>query len=171
MSTLIVSFVIIGAVILLIIAFGFLSRRNRKAKEQRLVDLFNNVGEKNGLSFSSQEILRNKIIGLDGLNRKFVVVNETGNSTVINLDDVRKCSMEKHLETYSRTDEKSSGYEMFVKTIHLKFEFIKKMEPETVIFYNILLNPEVEEKLMEAKAKDWETILSKMIIDSVKTRA
>lgn len=171
MSTLIVSLVIIGFIILLIMGFVFLNKRNRKAKEQKYVDLFNKTGESYGLSFSSQEILRNKIIGLDGINRKFVVVNENEKSRVINLDDIKKCSMEKHLESYSRTDEKSSGYEMFVKTISLKFEFKMKKDSETVIFYDILLNPSVEEKLMESKAKDWETILSKMLIDPLKVRA
>ena len=171
MSTVIVSLIIIGVIAFLITGFNFLNKRNRKAKEQKFIDLFNRAGEENGLSFSSQEVLRNKIIGLDGINRKFVVVNENEKSRVINLDEVRKCSMEKHLETYSRTDEKSSGYEMFVKTISLKFEFKKKIDPETVVFYDILFNPEVEEKLMEAKAKDWEIILSKMIIDPVKERA
>ena len=171
MSTIIVSLVIIGAVVFLILGINLLNRRNRKAKEQKFVNLFNSAGVEHGLSFSSQEILRNKIIGLDGLNRKFLVVNENEKSRVINLDDVRKCSMEKHLEPYSRTDEKSSGYEMFVKTISLKFEFKKKKDTETIVFYDILLNPEVEEKVMEAKAKDWETILSKMIIDPVKATA
>ncbi len=171
MSTLIVSLIIIAFIVILVMGFSFLTRRNRKAKEQKFVDLFNKAGEENGLSFSSQEILRNKIIGLDGINRKFVVVNENEKSRVINLDEVGKCFMEKHLGTYTREDEKSSGYEMFVKTISLKFEFKKKKDSETIVFYDILLNPEVEEKLMEAKAKDWETILSKMIIDPVKVSA
>ncbi len=171
MSTIIVSFIIIGAVAILIIGFNFLNKRSRKAKEQKFINLFNSAGEEHGLSFSSQEILRNKIIGLDGINRKFVVVNENEKSRVINLDDIKKCSMEKHLEKYSRTDEKSSGHEMFVRTISLKFEFKKNSNSEMVIFYDILFNPEVEEKLMEVKAKDWETILSKMIIDPVKARA
>ena len=34
-----------------------------------------------------------------------------------------------------------------------------------------LLNPQMEEKIMESKAKYWETILSKMIIDPIQARA
>ena len=170
MSTLIVSLVIIAVVVLLIMGFGFISKRNRNAKEQRFINLFNKAGEENGLSFSSQEVLRNKIIGLDGLNRKFVVVNENEVSRVISIDDVRKCSMQKNLETYTRTDEKSSGYEMFVKSIFLQFDFKDKRPTETVIFYDNLLQPQAEEKQMEAKAKDWEIILSKMIIDPINAR-
>ncbi|MEO6683484.1 MAG: hypothetical protein ABIN48_11745, partial [Ginsengibacter sp.] len=74
MSTVIVSLFIIGGVVLLIALFSFINKRSRKAKEQKLVNFFNRTGEENGLAFSSQEILRNKIIGLDGLSRKFVVV-------------------------------------------------------------------------------------------------
>lgn len=171
MSTVIVSLFIIGGVVLLIALFSFINKRSRKAKEQKLVNFFNRTGEENGLAFSSQEILRNKIIGLDGLSRKFVVVNEDDESRIINLDEVKKCSMQKHLETYSRADEKSSGYEMFIQNIALKFEFHSKREPELIIFYDNLLQPHAEEKLMEAKAKDWEIILSKMIIDPIKASA
>lgn len=170
MSTLIVSLVIIAGVVLLIMGFGFINKRNRKSKEQKFINLFNKAGEENGLSFSSQEVLRNKIIGLDGLNRKFVVVNENEVSRVISIDDVRKCSMQKNLETYTRTDEKSSGYEMFVKSIFLQFDFKDKRPAETIVFYDNLLQPQAEEKQMEAKAKDWEIILSKMIIDPVGAR-
>lgn len=170
MSTLIVSLVIIGGVILLIMAFVFINKRNRKAREQNFINLFNKTGEENGLSFSSQEVFRNKVIGLDGIRRKFVVVNENEISRIISLDDVRKCSMQKHIETYTRADEKSSGYEMFVKSIFLQFDFKDKRPAETIIFYDNLLQPHIEEKLMEAKAKDWEIILSKMIIDPVKER-
>ena len=122
------------------------------------------------MSFSSQEVLRNKIIGLDGLNRKFVVVNDNEVSRVISIDDVRKCAVQKNLETYTRADEKSSGYEMFVKSIFLEFEFKDKRPAEKIIFYDNLLQPQAEEKLMEAKVRDWEIILSKMIIDPVSTR-
>src|SRR5690606_13656083 len=108
--------------------------------------------------------------GLDGLNRKFVVVNDNEVSRVISIDDVRKCAVQKNLETYNRADEKSSGYEMFVKSIFLEFEFKDKRPAEKIIFYDNLLQPQVEEKPMEAKAKDWEIILSKMIIDPVSTR-
>lgn len=171
MSSIVVSLIIIAGVVLLILGFVFINKRNRKAKEQKFINLFNKAGEEHGLYFSSQEILRNKIIGLDGINRKFVVVNENEISRVINLDDVKKCSMQKNLETYTRTDEKSSGYEMFVKSIFLQFNFKDKRAAETIIFYDNLMQPQAEEKLMEAKAKDWEIILSKMIIDSAATHA
>lgn len=171
MSTLIVSLVIIAGVVLLIMGFVFLNKRNRKAKEQKFINLFNKAGEDNGLSFSSQEVLSNKIIGLDGIHRKFVVVNENEVSRVISLDDVKKCSMQKNLETYTRADEKYSGYEMFVKSIFLQFDFKDKKPAETIIFYDNLLQPHIEEKTMEAKAKDWEIILSKMIIDPVEAGA
>lgn len=171
MSTLIVSLVIIIVIVLLIMGFAYINKRNRKAKEQKFIDLFNKAGEKHGLSFSSQEVLHNKIIGLDGIHRKFVVVNENEISRVISLDDVKKCSMQKNLETYTRTDEKSSGYEMFVKSIFLQFDFKDKRQKETIIFYDNLLQPYAEEKMMESKAKDWEIILSKMIIDPIIARA
>jgi hypothetical protein len=171
MSTLIVSIIIIGVVVLLMMGFSFINKRNKKDKEQRFVDLFNRAGEENGLSFSSQEVLRNKIIGLDGIHRKFVIVNEQEKITIINLDDIKKCFMQKNMETYSRVDEKSSGYEMFVKSIELQFEFIEGKGNERVLFYDYLLHPLIEAKLMETKAKDWEMILNKMVITPAKARA
>ncbi len=171
MSTLIVSLVIIAVIVLLIMGFAYLNKRSRKAKEQKFIDLFNKAGEEHGLYFSSQEVLHNKIIGLDGIHRKFVVVNENEISRVISLDDVKKCSMQKHLETYKRADEKSSGYEMFVKSIFLQFDFKDKRPAETIVFFDNLLQPHAEEIIMESKSKAWEIILSKMIIEPVEARA
>lgn len=171
MPSLLISLIIIGIVTFLVTVFQFINQRNQKARDKKFIDLFNRAGEEYGLSFSSQELLRNKIIGLDGIHRKFVVVNENEKSRVINLNEVKKCFIEKKLETYSRGNEKSSGYEMFVKKIVLKFQFNNRKEPQSIVFYDNLLNPPGEEKLMEAKARGWETILSKMIIHPVKERA
>ena len=151
--------------------FNHLNARKKTAKEQRLVDLFNQAGEENGLSFSSQEILRNKVIGLDGIHRKFVVVNDQEKVLILNLDEIKKCYLQKNMETYSRLGEKSSGYEMFVKSIVLNFTYNNNKNVESVGFFDYLLHPVAEEKIMEGKAKDWEMILNKIINVPEKARA
>ncbi len=171
MSTVIVSVILIGGIVLLIMAFNSINKRNRKKKVQELISLFNKTGEKHGLSFSSQEVLRHKIIGLDGINRKFVMVNEKEGSSIISLDEVKSCVMKKNLVNYQSVDQKDSGYEKFVSSIGLLFEFKNKKQTEQVLFYDNLLHPVAEEKIMEVKAKDWETILSKIIGSSEKVRA
>ena len=171
MSTVIVSVILIGGIVLLITAFKMLNKRNRKKKEQELISLFNQTGEKHGLSFSSQEILHHKVIGLDGINRKFVIVNDKEESSIISLDEIKSCVMKKNFETYQAVDKKDSGHEKFVTSIGLFFEYKNKKQPTQVLFYDNLLHPAIEEKIMETKAKDWETVLSKMIVSSEKVRA
>jgi hypothetical protein len=171
MSTVMVSIILIGGIVLLIMAFNMLNKRNRKKKEQELISLFNQTGEKHGLSFSSQEILHHKVIGLDGINKKFVMVGDGQESNIVSLDEVKNCVMKKNFETYKAVDKKDSGYEKFVSSIVLLFEFKNKKQPVQVSFYDNLLHPVAEEKIMETKAKDWETILSKMISSSEEVRA
>ena len=76
MSTVIISAIFIAAVTIIFVAFSVINKRNIKKKEDKLLAQFSHAGSSNGLSFSSQEILRNKIIGLDGIQRKLVMVNE-----------------------------------------------------------------------------------------------
>lgn len=171
MSTVIVSLTLIAAVILLFFFFSFLNKQNKKKQHQKLISIFNSTGVKHGLSFSSQEILGHKIVGLDGINRKFVTVNDKEETNIISLDEVRICEMKKNYQSYQPANQSDYGHETFVTSVVLHFEFKTKKPSLSIVFYDNLLQPVVEEKIMEAKAKDWEIILSKMIASREKVRA
>jgi hypothetical protein len=65
MSTLSIALIIVIATVCIPLIFILINRRNRKKRNKALLNFFMEEGSKQGLSFSSQEILRSKIIGLD----------------------------------------------------------------------------------------------------------
>jgi hypothetical protein len=163
MSTVIISAIFIAAIVLIFFAFSFINKRNIKKKNQKLLSQFSHAGTSHGLSFSSQEILRNKIIGLDGIHRKFVMVNEKEECKVVALDEVKKCEVVKFFETYKMGDPKNNDTERHLTSIELLFQFKKNNDPVSIAFYDNMIHPVYEAEPMEAKAKDWEILLSKLL--------
>lgn len=163
MSTVIISGIFVAAIVIIFVAFSAINKRNIKKKKDKLLIQFSLAGSSNGLSFSSQEILRNKIIGLDGIQRKFVMVNEKEECKVVALDEVKKCEVVKFFETYKMGDAKSNDTERHLTSIELLFQFKKNNDPVSIAFYDNMVHPIYEAGVMEAKANDWEKILSKML--------
>lgn len=171
MSTVIISLILIGSIMLLVLSLIYIHKKNIKKKRQKLLSRFSEFGILHSLSFSSQEVLRNKIIGLDGIHRKFVFVNEKEEATVVSLDEVKNCKVIKNFETYNMGDSKNSDIERHLTSIQLLFEFKNNNNPVSVIFYDNMIHPIYEVETMEAKAKDWEILLTKMLVSSEKIRA
>ena len=163
MSTVIISGIFIAVIVIIFIAFSAINKKNTKNKNDKLLAQFSHAGSSNGLSFSSQEILRNKIIGLDGIHRKLVMVNEKEECTIVALDEVKKCAVIKNFQTYQLGGDKNSDTERQLTSIGLVFEFKKQNRPVSILFYDNMIHPLFEAGQMEAKANDWEKILSKML--------
>lgn len=163
MSTVIISGIFIAAIVIIFVAFSTINKRNIKKKKDKLLAQFSHAGSSNGLSFSSQEILRNKIIGLDGIKRKLVMVNEKEECKIVALDDVKKCAVVKNFQTYQLGGDKNNDTERQLTSIGLVFEFKKQSNPVSILFYDNMIHPVFEAGQMEAKANDWEKILSKIL--------
>ena len=163
MSTVIISGIFIAAIVIIFVAFSAINKKNIKKKKDKLLAQFSHAGTSNGLSFSSQEILRNKIIGLDGIQRKLVMVNEKEECKIVALDEVKKCAVIKNFHTYKLGDDKNNDIERQLTSIALVFEFKKQNNPVSILFYDNMIHPVFEAAPMEAKANDWEKILSKML--------
>lgn len=168
---------IMTALIILIISIGLpyifiriSKRKNRKQKEV-IFHRFSQEGIKQGLSFSSQEILENKILGLDGLKRTLLIFNvESTGHTSIALDEVTNCTVEKNHIIVPVGNSKNPETEKHLSTIDLKFTF-KNAEPIPVTFYEYGVNNIYELEELTATAKKWEAILSKMIVKEHRARA
>ena len=75
-------------------------RKHQKQKRMRQVlQQFSLLGSEYDLSFSSQEVLANCVIGLDGINRKLLVMIRVRmhrcHKAIIHLNEVKKCSLKK----------------------------------------------------------------------------
>lgn len=166
MSTIIVAIIIILAVVLICIALVVLSNRSRQQSITGLSNRLSESGTKNAFSFSSQEMFTNSIIGLDGINKKLVIVKRLDEneyqSAIVNLNHVERCYV-KRLTRSIGTEDRNSRTENHLEQIALHFEFIDGQQAVDVHFYDHLVNSIFEMPGLEQKAKSWEAILSKIL--------
>jgi hypothetical protein len=172
MSALIIASIMVG--VLMAISFLLISIHNKHKRRDmnNLLNFFSHAGIENKLSFSSQEVLNNTVLGFDGIHRKIMVVRkEEGEFTaqIIDMNEVIRCTVKKVYGTIRADDLKDSKLEQFLEKIVLHLEFEKEHSAE-IAFYSNVENHVYQTQQLEQKARHWESILSK-INHPVKNRA
>jgi hypothetical protein len=117
------------------------------------------------LSFSSHEILSDKIIGLDGIKRKILVAeknNESGRPYIIELAKVTAITVKKIYNSIKAGALKTRRIEEFLESILLQFEYANEKDPIVLPFYERKLNEIQDLRGLETKARNWQMILSKI---------
>jgi hypothetical protein len=124
------------------------------------------LGSRFNLSFSSQLVLGNKIIALDGI-KKCLLVLETdaalSQSCIIDLNKVVAVTVKKSYRSINQGELKSRDIEEFVKRIDLQFEFSNKNETIVLPFYESEIDEQRDRPKLNRNAKNWQMILSKII--------
>ena len=172
MSTIIVAAIILGAIGGV---FFFLIRINNKQNREamkKLLNHFSQCGTASGLVFSSQEVLKESIFGVDGIQRKVLVVNrEEGqfSSFIIDLRQVKNCSVKKIYGTIQAGELNGNKLDHFLEKIVLQFESEHSGAIE-ISFYKNSSDHVFETMDMEKKAKEWQVIFSKMLSPLKKLR-
>lgn len=135
--------------------------------------IFNRISElgiMNNLRFSSQELLQNAVIALDGMQGKLLVINgiakDKYDEALIDLDDLKSCSLKKEYGSIRVGDLKKRKLEQLLNRISLHFEFNNNKEPVEVPFYEHSGSDNLHVSEMESKARHWGIILSKMLRNS-----
>jgi hypothetical protein len=99
MPTIIVAVILICLIAAVTLTLIAISNKDREKNTLKLLNLFSGVAMQTNLSFSSQEILDNALIGLDGIQRKLLVItkieDDKHDSLLIDLNDVKSCNMKK----------------------------------------------------------------------------
>lgn len=142
--------------------------RKRKAA---LFYQFSKLGSKYGLSFTSQEMLARRIIGLDAIIQKILVFEILDNSYdwyLINLKEVKGCVVKKIYGSIDAGKPDKKQIEDYLELIALEFCFKNNQNTVAVPFYVKLQNAPEEIPELDHKAKDWEVILGKMLSHEVK---
>ena len=127
---------------------------------------FSRLGATYNLSFTGQEILRDKIIGLDGLRRKVLVVEQQDkkyNSQIIDLYEVETCKMKKIYTAINSDGFKIDRIDDYLNCIALEFDFKTGKDSVAVLFYKDESHSVYEIAELETKTKHWEAMLSKML--------
>jgi hypothetical protein len=133
---------------------------------KQLFDHFSRLGSKYNLVFSGQEILRDCIIGIDGIQRKLLVLSGIKNGAlreyIIDLNEVISCSIKNHYGRIEVNGLQKRRLEQYLEKMVLQFGFRSKKEPAHILFYKKTDNDLSELPVLEKKARKWREILSKM---------
>jgi hypothetical protein len=147
-------------------------RKEKRKRMNRLLHQFSELGTRYELTFSSQEILHDRIIGLDGMNRKILVTKRTedriSHAELIALSDVKSCSVIKQYGTIKGGELRAKKLETYLELITLHFEQEGNQPSIEIPFYQHRKNGLHELERLEKKARHWEMLLSKMIPMPVK---
>ncbi|ANE50860.1 hypothetical protein SY85_10450 [Flavisolibacter tropicus] len=165
----IVFIVVLG--IVLSISFVYMDHLEARKRNAALFYQFSKLGSRYGMSFTSQEMLAQRIIGLDAIMQKILVFEIQDNEFdwyLINLKEVKRCTVKR---VYGRIDADAfdkKHIEDYLEMIALEFYFKDNQRSVALPFYIKLQNAPEEIPELENKAKDWEVILGKMLFREVK---
>ncbi len=113
--------------------------KNKNSKFNKIrYSLLSKLGSVFNLSFSSQEMLEEKIFGVDGIQRKVLVVEEKNglnSSYIIELDKVKSISVKSVYASNMPDKLRTKRLQEFLKTMHLQFEFDDGREAIALSFF------------------------------------
>lgn len=124
------------------------------------------LGSKYNLSFSSHEVMSDRIVGLDGINRKLLIAeqnNVRGNHTVIDLQEISSISVKDIYKSIRAGALQKSSIKHFLDSISIKFDYRDQIPPYILPVYESQKNDFKDLYRLEKKAMVWQSILSKMI--------
>jgi hypothetical protein len=142
-----------------------MNTRVYKPDSETLFKFFKELGQRLQLSFSSQLVLADMLIGIDGISRKLLLVrNEAGipGHNVLDLADVTECSLYKKYSPIPGGALKTKNSDVFVEKVGLKFVQHNRQEV-FLAFYTRGLNYIDELRSLEQKARDWASMFTKML--------
>ena len=164
MSNIIVAAIVVASVVFVCILLVGIHNKQKRIAMNKLLNYFREAGTTNNFSFSSEEVLHNCVLGLDGVRRKMLVVTREGSffhASTIEVDDIRTCSVKKIYGTIQAGDLNDHRLEQYLHKIVLHLELNKSSAFE-IVFYRDSDNHLFETPELEQKARNWETFLTKM---------
>ena len=166
MSTIIVAAILISVITGICLILVSINNKHRQKKASELLNHFSKLGTENKLSFSSQEILENCIIGLDGIQRKLLILKkidkDENDSILLDLNEVKKCSKKNIYTRVNIGTTKKERFENHIEKIVLDIDFKDNRQPVQILFFTPLTNHVFAMLELEEKAKKWERILSQI---------
>ena len=156
--------------------FGCVSliSRNAKWKKERIFRQLSKEGAANNLTFCSQEILQDKVMGFDGLHRKIMILEKNKgryHSSIISLDEVNHCQLVTPEGAFDPVNCKNFSSKIRSGSLELRFEFNNPQQSASISFTNGLVNSKRELALLAAKAEFWSIMFSKMLHQQMSVRA
>lgn len=137
-----------------------------KKKKKQMFAFFRRLSSLHYLCFTNKEILQNKILGLDGAQKKLFIVEDKKHkydSRVIDLFDVRSCKLKKVYNAINANNFKKDKLHNYLNTITLELGFKNGNKPFALEFYKNATHRLHQSQALETKAKQWGVILSNLL--------
>lgn len=148
--------------------YGFLSSRFRK--------LWNitSLAKRQGLHLLNHEVVGAHVIALDASKRKLIFANTSPVSSsclIIDLNNLETCSIKKEYTSIDAGALKNRKLYHFLKSVFLNLVFKNSSDTLALPLFNAQ-NEEVKNiEHLEAQAKRWESIISKVLPLRISDRA
>lgn len=155
--------IIIFTIIFIIIIIMKMQNRFLYKKLSRLFNQSSEMASRNDLRFSSQLVLNDMVLSVDGIHRKLLVVKEDAAYRIIDLNLVRLCTVHKEYFTIQAGALDNHTIEHYLKTISIQLSFYTG-EVMSLPFYEKGIDHLHQAFECEAKARDWESMLNKLIL-------
>jgi hypothetical protein len=122
------------------------------------------LAKKRSLYFSSRDEVGSNVIAVDAQKRKLLYLRKAPNTSsclIIDLSTLEKCSVRKEYNSISAGELKTKKLHHFVKSIFLNLGFKNNSNLIMLPLYQAETDSHEDVIQVEAKAKKWETIVSK----------
>ena len=130
MSDLIIAGILIGIIVSISFLLIYIDKHSKRKRMNHLTNRFSELGSRYQVNFTSQAILKDEILGIDGVQRKLLILNTTDKNEMphelIDLDELRHCSVKKLYGSINNGDLKNKKLEQYLEKIVLCFEFHMK---------------------------------------------
>ena len=165
-------FIVLITVFLFLAVSGWWIRYLVKKRTAGMLVLFSRCGTKLGLSFTAQEVLKDGVLGLDGMQRKLLFLKRQGHRYDMKLMDLDEITgIEIRQDNSINTVEPGGDLDPYhVDVVHLHFNLADGSAAD-VPFYVHLRDDRTELWALLQKAKDWQAVLTKMLRSSSEWRA
>lgn len=143
------------------------------SKIKRLLNI-NELAKRSKWCLSKHDILGTKFIGVDILKRKLFFIEQNNDKPacmVIDLKDVESCSIKKQYNNIDAGALKKKKLHEFLTTIFLQLRFKHNSTLVDLPFFEKKKDKTLNIEELEAKAKAWETTVSKLLPVTLKERA
>jgi hypothetical protein len=141
---------------------------------KQFLDYLTRLASLHNLTLSNQEILKDYMIGLDGLQKKLLVVSGIlkgrHHHHVIDLNEVSSCSVKKYYGRIEINGLKNKELNQYLDKIDLQLEFQSNKKPADILMYKRTDNDIRELPELELKARKWMKLLSEILPGSLKKK-
>jgi hypothetical protein len=143
--------------------YGYLNSRVKKVWNIR------KLAKERSLYFSSHGQVGDNVMALDILKRKLLYARKTPATTsylIVDLNGLEGCSLKKEYSSIAAGELKYRKLHHFLKSVFLNLVF--KNRTVSLPLYDVKKQQQGDVEQLEAQAKKWETIVSKMGIVQMK---